>query len=827
MPKTKLLTAFITLFLAGLATAQTAPNPGHIGTQVNVLDPSQTGTPQTNLQTALNNIFAAIGSGGGTSYWIQTPDRNLYYNAGNVGIGTTNPVSKLDVRGVVTSSDTADKFITVYGGSDIRSIIFDDFDSLNFGTWNNRGGGGYGTKMSLTKDGDILNKGIMELSDLDIGNRYSFIDFHGDDTYSDYGLRIIRENVGPNASSIVAHRGTGPLVLTAQDAGAVEIKTQDISRIYVNSAGNVGIGTTNPGAKLDVQTGAVRIHTAGSDLGRIEFKRTSDSWHMGTIEVSHTGNYGGDLSFKLHPNNGVVGTAPVTVMFLQSSGNVGIGIPPISRLHLDKAGSGNYVRFSEGGILRGVVGVSGGGSDLLGSDSDNDFVVRGESNIKFGVGAAQRMIIDSAGEVGIGTAAPDMKLQVITPNTTSGIEVATSSGTDRRRVQISANTDGGALGTGAGYIDAFRIGTGAIPLILNVNGGSVAIGGGTPSATSKLHVFGRLRADEICLPNETGSNCKTAWPAGGSGTVTAVTASSPLASSGGTAPNINLTGTVPVANGGTGATTLSGLLRGNGTSAFTALTTSTGISGAITDETGTGSLVFATSPTFGGSINFPGSGIWNSNGKVGIGTTGPGAKLEVFGSGVNTDTTSVRITNVVGKTYSLSSGIRLINESGFSIRDVTADTIPFVIDTSGNVGIGRIPSAYKLEVAGVIKADSSLITGGDIMFVEAGNDSGLQHGGDGDVRLITNGVDKLVIDSSGVNIKNTLLKVGTNGPILHPAYIKLPPSGAQPLTCDTLARGLMYFDTSAGGGSQVPCVCLYVSGSWQWRPFDNLAGTCD
>jgi hypothetical protein len=56
---------------------------------------------------------------------------------------------------------------------------------------------------------------------------------------------------------------------------------------------------------------------------------------------------------------------------------------------------------------------------------------------------------------------------------------------------------------------------------------------------------------------------------GGGGTVTAVTATSPLKSSGGTAPDISLSGTVAVSNGGTGQTSLTAnnVILGDGTNA--------------------------------------------------------------------------------------------------------------------------------------------------------------------------------------------------------------------------------------------------------------------
>lgn len=53
-----------------------------------------------------------------------------------------------------------------------------------------------------------------------------------------------------------------------------------------------------------------------------------------------------------------------------------------------------------------------------------------------------------------------------------------------------------------------------------------------------------------------------------------------------------VTGTLPVANGGTGITSL-----GTGVATFLGTPSSTNLRSAVTDETGTGSLVFATSPT--------------------------------------------------------------------------------------------------------------------------------------------------------------------------------------------------------------------------------------
>ena len=44
-------------------------------------------------------------------------------------------------------------------------------------------------------------------------NHYAYIDFVGDTTYSDHGLRLIRGNDGANSASSLIQRGTGSLQL--------------------------------------------------------------------------------------------------------------------------------------------------------------------------------------------------------------------------------------------------------------------------------------------------------------------------------------------------------------------------------------------------------------------------------------------------------------------------------------------------------------------------------------------------------------------------------------------------------------------------------------
>jgi hypothetical protein len=108
----------------------------------------------------------------------QTTDEVNILNA-NVGIGTTTPAGTLDIKPVSGNAQ-------IY----LRPQTSGANSALEIGT-----GGS--------------------------GNRNSYIDFVGDDTYTDYGLRLIRWN-GPNANSVLQANGTGAIVIQ-QTSGGVQL----------------------------------------------------------------------------------------------------------------------------------------------------------------------------------------------------------------------------------------------------------------------------------------------------------------------------------------------------------------------------------------------------------------------------------------------------------------------------------------------------------------------------------------------------------------------------------------------------------------------------
>lgn len=151
-----------------------------------------------------------------------------------------------------------------------------------------------------------------------------------------------------------------------------------------------------------------------------------------------------------------------------------------------------------------------------------------------------------------------------------------------------------------------------------------------------------------------------------------------------------VTGTLPVANGGTGATTLTGVLKGNGTSAFTAATAGTDYlappSGtAILKANSGGALANATAGTDyvapGGALGTPSSGTLTNCTADGTNSVG---YRNIPQSGSDKTTSYSLATTDVGKFVGVgTSGSITIPNSTFAAGDV----ISIFNNTSGNITI--------------------------------------------------------------------------------------------------------------------------------------------
>ena len=207
---------------------------------------------------------------------------NLVPDGGRVGIGTTTPGEMLEINGNLKFSQNAVRDIIGPLNQSFRIVATpnDSNEGIIFSTDNGTttemfiqdgGNVGIGTTAPSAKldvNGNFnMTASTTESRQIQIGigrsgNGNSSIDLVGDATFTDYGLRIQRNNGGQNARSNIYHRGAGPLDIRAVEAGSVNIRTNSGSfniqtnntttRMTVTGIGRVGIGTTAPTDLLTV-----------------------------------------------------------------------------------------------------------------------------------------------------------------------------------------------------------------------------------------------------------------------------------------------------------------------------------------------------------------------------------------------------------------------------------------------------------------------------------------------------------------------------------------------------------------------------------------------
>ena len=390
-------------------------------------------------------------SSGNVGIGTAAPVGALTVMNGNVGIGTWSPTSKLEIKGgdlrvgggtFTNTSANDDAYVT--GNLEVDGTIYGDGSGITGGTVLNAGGwtdGGTNVFTSLTTDlvgvGTTTPIALMEVEQAAAADAFRVNDAVKDDS---------------------------PFLIDS--AGNVGIGTTTVPEKFVMTSGNMGLGTLNPVAGLVVMTGRVGIGTwapiaplevrgttyiVGGNLNlddgsgmvfggnpyirgdasgilkfvmnsNIEMQISPNNVGIGTVNpVGGTMIMNGNIGIGTWSTSGISGSLIVAA----GVGNVGIGtIRPGTRL--DVNGTVRATAFSgDGSLLTGIASAGGwtdGGTNVYTSTTTDVVgigtttpsatttleIVKQSSNAPLKIssaaaGAGDFFLVDSAGNIGIGT----------------------------------------------------------------------------------------------------------------------------------------------------------------------------------------------------------------------------------------------------------------------------------------------------------------------------------------------------------------------------------------------------------------------------------------
>jgi hypothetical protein len=319
---------------------------------------------------------------------------------GNVGIGTTNPATNLDVAGSMQVQYFGDTRISIKN-NEIGGTTWSWAND-----WENRAGfsliqeGSAGDRIFVDTSGNVGFGTVTPSERLHINGNLS-LDYPYSTAYITFGKhetagdsREIRLFENPGGTNIygLRYKYTGAYYYTGILANGNE-------NIVVKDNGMVGIGTNNPGARLHLQG------NSGEDMLRSTIG--SAYWQLG----QNAGTGIGNDDFAVYSSTFAASNGYVPIMTFKNNGKVGIGTT-----------SPSYKLTVAGGSLRVTgTGEPGDPATRVGVIYENNsggipgWWLSQNSNGKFAIhqdGTGDRLTIDGGGNVGIGTSTPGARLSL-------------------------------------------------------------------------------------------------------------------------------------------------------------------------------------------------------------------------------------------------------------------------------------------------------------------------------------------------------------------------------------------------------------------------------
>jgi hypothetical protein len=586
------------------------------------------------------------------------------------------------------------------------------------------------------------------------------------------GDRIIKiENTGTYLMYVGLLSNEGYIGST--NATPLGFYTNNVNRIYINTSGNVGIGTTSPASRF--QSNNVSTYNSSTPTGAILASNLAGG--NAVIDIGVDATYLGYIQSR-----NILNTTPYNLLLNPIGGNVGIGTTTTgSKLHVLLNGNtsggptGNVASFQNSSpgnnAYISLFGAYNAEAGIIFTDESEQYKGKiGYNNISeymyFQTDGSEKVRITAAGNVGIGTTSPGQKLTLIngtfqiggTSTFSDNVEIGrvgsdnnmafATGGTERMRI-----TSGGSLLIGSttqaynpqtqGYLFGVKSNTTQTFISIAKSGQTLDSGGmivGLDSTTG--YVWMRESTD---LTFGTNNSTRVTIAAGGNVGI------------GTTSPVSKLT----VTNGNIE-------IQSDGSSSMTnylKIGTHTGGSW--------GSYISASS-FYNSNLNTNlRLGVSNSGtlidvisitsvGDVGIGTTSPTAKLHVVGETKLTGASAAyTFFDQANATY---YSVWYRNNNITYLYDSYLNSTPFVINSSGNVGIGTTSPVTNAAYNKVVHINSTSGLGAVLKLTDTttgtaaadgfellqyGVDSYLLNRENGRMLFYTNNNQRMVIDDGG------------------------------------------------------------------------------
>ncbi len=634
-----------------------------------------------NTSAGVDTKLVEFGDEGGYTFIRSLLDaggvkQNLIWmnnSTGNVGIGTTAPASALHVNGgnaaIIVDTTSGVPGLQLYSSGSRKWIIGSRTSDSNNLYFSASPAGTDGTSIATAAKMTITQTGNVGIGTTTPAARLEAVPASG---YSILAGNFKIGNVAlPTADADAATKGYVDSTIASATSSITGLPTGTSGQtlrhdganwvansVLYNNGTNIGIGTSTPNAKLDV-VGAIRSTQNTSGYSEFTHANAADS---ASFPRAYFKIYGGGSE-----NNSALYVAPGNAL--------GTTMQPVF------LGLSTNSNVKQSGSKQALLYLANNAFSLVTTDAENS----GGTKIPWYLGGTYTngsdadLTLAANGNVGIGTTTPLARLEVVPA---SGYSILAGSYKIGNVALPTADADAATKG----YVDStIASATSSITLwggttggnIWNLNSGNVGIGTAAPgyrfhlkdiTSSNSLVTIGRLEGNNGVIDIQ--DDDRTAYKR----------------------MTLRIDNKVDVINY---PVFLTGTL-GNSYAYF-------GFNGKGTMLWGSGSSNYDTNLYRNAANQLRTNDDLIIDGNVGIGTTTPAYPLHIYSSG-NIHPTIESSAESSYLTLQIKNSIQAWqigfhgDSSKFRIRNTTSSTYPFVIDTSGNIGIGTTTPLARLEV---------------------------------------------------------------------------------------------------------------------------------